>query len=102
VARLPVAQTPLGSVWIGEGIGIIAAAAAALFLLRIFLNRVVRYRNSYGQVIVSLFMCLVGWILLRAHLYVAEGFYLRFGPRYRDAERAPTMDQAPPGKPAAA
>lgn len=102
VARLPVAQTPLGSVWIGQGIGIIAAAVVALLLLRIFLNKVVRYRNSYGQVIVSLFMCLVGWILLRAHLYVAEGFYLRFGPRYRDAERAPTMDQAPPGKPAAA
>ncbi|HZQ56159.1 MAG TPA: patatin-like phospholipase family protein [Bryobacteraceae bacterium] len=89
LARLPVAQTPLGSIWIGEGIGIIAGTIVLLLLLRIFLNKVLRYRNSYGQMLVSLFMCSVGWILLRAHLYVAEGFYLRFGPNYRSRDKPP-------------
>ena len=89
VARLPVAQTPLGSVWIGESIGILVGAIVVLLLLRILLNKVVRYRNSYGQVLVSLFMCSVGWILLRGHLYVAEPFYLRFGPNYRKPDKPP-------------
>jgi hypothetical protein len=60
-----------------------------LLLLRVFLNKVLRYRNSYGQMLVSLFMCLVGWILLRGHLYFAEPFYLRFGPNYRKPDKPP-------------
>jgi hypothetical protein len=42
-----------------------------------------RYRNPYGQVVVSLLMCIIGWLVLRVHLFIIEPFYLRFGPKYR-------------------
>jgi len=71
-------------------IAVIAAGAVAGFaLMRLALTRWAQYRNSYGQIVVSVVMCLVGWIGLRFHLYFIEPFYLRYGPRYGESSAAP-------------
>ena len=67
---------------IGPSLAIVAGALLALWLLRTLLDKL-RYRNSYAQMLVSAVMCLVGWILLRLHLWLIEPFYLRFGPKYK-------------------
>jgi predicted acylesterase/phospholipase RssA len=54
-----------------------------LWGLRLVRMRWTRYRNPSVQVLVSLFMCLVGWILLPLYLNLIEPIYARFGPKYR-------------------
>jgi hypothetical protein len=83
----------------GQTLAIALGILAGLSVVRGMLNRVAKYRNSYGQVLVSVMMCVVGWIVLRVHLYLIEPFYIRFGPQHRDAA---TGTQPPDTKKAAA
>lgn len=94
----PLQEAPL-TVHRGPLAVIAAAAVAGLALLRLALTQWGKYRNSYGQIVVSVVMCLVGWIVLRFHLYLIEPFYLRYGPRYGESTAPP---QPPTGRASAA
>jgi hypothetical protein len=61
----------------------IAVVAAILAAIRLLLSKVLRYRNPYWQMLVSVFMCVAGWFILFLHLRIAEPRYLRIGPQYR-------------------
>jgi hypothetical protein len=68
---------------IGKTAFAVVCASMFLGLVRWFLSRGLRYRNAFGQILVSVAMCAVGWALLRIHLRLFEPIYLRYGPKYR-------------------
>jgi predicted acylesterase/phospholipase RssA len=78
----PLSEKPI-ALHTGLTVAILTGILVILGLLRTALSKFVRYRNPYGQVVASLLMCIIGWLLLRVHLSVIEPFYLRFGPKYR-------------------
>jgi hypothetical protein len=80
----PVSETPL-TLRTGRTLAIVTGVLVGVGLLRTALSKYLRYRNPYGQVVASLLMCMIGWLVLRVHLHVIEPFYLRLGPKYRGA-----------------
>ena len=77
------APTRTVAVPIGKTILTAATVLVILGLLRWALTRLLRYRNAFGQILLSIAMCIFGWVLLRIHLGVWEPIYLRYGPKYR-------------------
>jgi predicted acylesterase/phospholipase RssA len=92
--RQPLSETAL-AIHTGRTLAIVTGVVVGLALLRTVLSKYLRYRNPYGQVVASVLICIVGWIMLRIHLQVIEPFYLRFGPKY---EGTATQVPPPPAK----
>jgi hypothetical protein len=51
---------------------------AGLFVGKTIL-RIVRFRETFSQIIIGIAMALVGWILARIHLHIFDRLYLRKG-----------------------
>ncbi len=66
---------------------VIAIGILVLFLLvavkELLLERVMRYRNSYLQILGALFMCTVGWIIFYPYLLLIDPLYIKWGSEYR-------------------
>jgi predicted acylesterase/phospholipase RssA len=74
-------QFPLAQ---GQMLAYIMGAAAVLYGVRLALTKWLKYRNPYMQMLVSLLLLPVGWILLRLHLWIIEPFYTKYGPKYNN------------------
>jgi predicted acylesterase/phospholipase RssA len=65
---------------------IVKMAALVVGLLaveRLFLKRVLKYRNSCLQVIGALIMCGVGWVVFYPYMKVIDPLFVKWGSRYR-------------------
>jgi predicted acylesterase/phospholipase RssA len=89
--------TFIGTIWLTWGhtpslgltIVIVAGTVLAVRAVEIWVFRpVLRYRNSFLQVIGSFIMCTVGWAIFYPYLKWIDPLYVRWGSQYR-AEPAP-------------
>jgi predicted acylesterase/phospholipase RssA len=76
----------------GKFIGYAVGISASLFGIRIALTKGLKYRNSYIQVLASMLLLPLGWILLRLHLWMVEPFYTKYGPRFDDKAASDEQD----------
>jgi predicted acylesterase/phospholipase RssA len=79
----------------GRCIAIVFGVILALVLIKeLLLDKMLDYRNGYGEILAALVMCIVGWILFYPYLWLIDPFYVRWGSAYRNR----TLRTQPPDK----
>jgi hypothetical protein len=68
----------------GEALAYTIGAVASLSVLRLVLNKRFKYRNPYIQIVASLLLLPVGYLLLPIYLRFVEPFYTKYGPKYEE------------------
>jgi hypothetical protein len=79
---------PLPGTW-GQAVAYAIVAVALLSVFRLALNKWFKNRNPYIQIVASLLLLPVGWLLLRLYLRFIEPFYTKYGPKYETPEDKP-------------
>jgi predicted acylesterase/phospholipase RssA len=70
----------------GRALAYTIGGVASLSVLRLVLNKWFKYRNPYIQIVASLLLLPVGWLLLPLYLRFIEPFYTKYGPKYETPE----------------
>ncbi len=85
---------------IAIGFVVIVALAG---IKELFLDKLLRYRNSYLDIFGAFVMCLVGWIPFYPYLWLIDPFYVRWGSGYRKKalRSEPWNKPSPPAQSAA-
>ncbi len=71
----------------------IVGAAVVVKIIEFGLAKLLRYHNSVLQVLASLVLALVGWLVVGIYVLVFDPIYLRYGPKYRRPQQPPPPAQ---------